>query len=93
MKIMSTYTLRPGFVPEAANRFLSGKGAPPAGVTLLGRWHQTDSSGGYALYETDDPAKLFEFAASWVDVLEIHSNIVVEDDVAGAALAKIYGGK
>jgi Protein of unknown function (DUF3303) len=93
MKIMSTYTLRPGLVPEAANRFLSGKAAPPEGITLLGRWHKTDSSGGYALYETDDPAKLFEFSAAWVDVLELHSNVVVEDAVAGPALAKIYGGK
>jgi hypothetical protein len=93
MKIMSTYTLRPGCVPEAASRFLSGKGAPPEGITLLGRWHKTDSSGGYALYETDDPAKLFEFSASWTDVLELHSTVVVEDDVAGPALAKIYGGK
>ncbi|UWZ83442.1 DUF3303 domain-containing protein [Occallatibacter riparius] len=93
MKIMSTYSLRAGCVPEAANRFISGKGTPPAGITLLGRWHKSDSSGGYALYETDDPAKLFEFAASWSDVLELHSHLVVEDDVAGPALAKIYGGK
>jgi hypothetical protein len=93
MKVMSAYSLRSGLVAEAANRFLTSKAAPPEGITLLGRWHKTDSSGGYALFETDDPAKLFEYSASWADVLELHSNVVVEDDVAGPALARIYGGK
>lgn len=91
MKIMSTYSIRPGCVPEAVKRFLSGKAAPPPGVKLLGRWHKSDASGGYALYEADNPAILFEFAASWGDVLDNHSNVVIEDAEAGAALAKIYG--
>jgi hypothetical protein len=69
---------------------LSGKTTPPAGVKVLGRWHKTDSSGGYALYETDNPAALFEYSASWADVLEIHSNVVVEDGEAGPALGRVY---
>lgn len=91
MKMMSTYSIRPGCVPEAARRFISGKAVPPPGLTILGRWHKTDSSGGYTLFESDNPALVFEFAASWADVLEIHSNLVIEDAEAGAALAKIYG--
>lgn len=91
MKMMSTYSIRPGCVPEAAKRFLSGKGTPPAGIKILGRWHKTDGSGGYTLFESDNPALLFEFAASWSDVLDNHSNVVIEDAEAGAALARIYG--
>ncbi|HVT99433.1 MAG TPA: DUF3303 family protein [Acidobacteriaceae bacterium] len=91
MKIMSTFTIRAGCVPEAAKRFLSGKVTPPAGVRILGRWHKTDCSGGYTLFETDNPALLYEFAAAWTDLLENHSNVVIEDAEAGAALAKIYG--
>ncbi|MFP5228125.1 MAG: DUF3303 domain-containing protein [Acidobacteriota bacterium] len=91
MKVMSTYSIRPGCVPEAVQRFLSGKATPPAGVKILGRWHKTDASGGYTLFETDNPATLFEFAASWTDVLDNHSNVVIEDAEAGPALAKAYG--
>jgi Protein of unknown function (DUF3303) len=90
MKVLSNYTIRPGCVKEAVSRFLAGKGAPPAGIKLLGRWHKTDSSGGSALYETDSPAALFEFSASWSDVLEISSSVVVEDAEAGPILAKIF---
>lgn len=91
MKFMSTYTIREGCVPEAVKRFLGGKGTPPAGVKLLGRWHKTDGSGGYALYETDNPALLYEYAATWIEVLENHSTTVIEDAEAGAALAKVFG--
>jgi hypothetical protein len=40
MKVLSNYTIRPGCVKEAVSRFLAGKGAPPAGIKLLGRWHK-----------------------------------------------------
>ena len=91
MKVMSTYSIRPGCVPEAVGRFLGGKATPPAGVKILGRWHKTDASGGYTLFETDDPAKLFEFAAAWSDVLENHTNVVIEDAEAGPVLGRVYG--
>ncbi|HEX4038581.1 MAG TPA: DUF3303 family protein [Acidobacteriaceae bacterium] len=91
MKVMSTYSIRPGCVPEAAKRFLAGKATPPAGVKILGRWHKTDASGGYTLFETNNPAALYAFAASWIDVLDNHSTTVIEDSEAGPALATIYG--
>ena len=91
MKFLSTFTFRPGCFPEAAKRFLSGKATPQSGVKLLGRWHKTDGSGGYSLVETDNPAAIYEFTASWADVLEIHGNAVIEDAEVGAVLAKTYG--
>lgn len=90
MKIMSTFAIRPGCVPEAARRFLAGKATPPPGIKILGRWHKTGGSGGFTLSETDNPALLYEFAASWIDVLENHSNVLIEDAEAGPALAKIF---
>lgn len=90
MKVMSMWSVRPGSAKEAVNRFLAGKSAPPPNVKMLGRWHKTDASGGYTLYETDNPAALYEYAVAWADVLEIHSNVVVEDADAGPALAKVY---
>lgn len=90
MKVMSTYSIRPGCTHEAVNRFLAGKAQPPAGVKILGRWHKADSSGGYTLMESDNPTLLFEFSAAWGDVLETHSTLVLEDAEAGPVLAKVF---
>jgi Domain of unknown function (DUF3303) len=90
MRFMTTWTVIPGTVREAAGRFLAGEGTPAEGVTLLGRWHKTDCSGGFALYETNNPAALFEGAAKWADVLELHTTAVVEDADAGPAFAKVF---
>ena len=87
MKFMSTWTFQGGAIPEAAKRFLAGEAAPEAGTTLLGRWHNVDLSGGFALYETNDPAALYRGALKWADLLEINTVAVVEDADAGVALA------
>jgi Protein of unknown function (DUF3303) len=91
MKVLVTWAVRQGAVKEAVGRFLAGKAAPPEGVKLLGRWHKTDCSGGFALYETDSPAALFTASAEWTDVLESHDSLVVEDAEAGPVLAKVFG--
>lgn len=90
MKVLSTWAVRPGAHREAVSRFLAGGGLPPEGVTLLGRWHKVDLSGGYSLYETNDPAALFATAAAWAEFLEIQSSVVVEDGDAAPALAKAF---
>jgi Protein of unknown function (DUF3303) len=90
MKFMSTWAVKPGGTKEAVERFLAGEGAPPEGVKLLGRWHKVDCSGGFTLSETNNPAALFENAAQWNDVLEIHTTAIVEDAEAGAAFVKVF---
>jgi hypothetical protein len=87
MKFMSTWSFQSGLIPETAARFLAGEGSPAPGTTLLGRWHNVDCSGGFALYETDDPAALYRGALEWADLLDINTVPVVEDAEAGAALA------
>ncbi|SCU74684.1 conserved hypothetical protein [Cupriavidus necator] len=64
MKFMLTFAWAPDTQTRAAaiERFLATGGLPPEGVKLLGRWTQTDLSGGFDLLETDDPKKLTEFA-------------------------------
>jgi len=90
MKFLSTYAARPGCLPEVMRRFLAGQAQPLPGVTLLGRWHKTDMSGGFSLSETDDPTALYEFALQWADVLEIHSSLVIEDKDAAPVIAKLF---
>ena len=90
MKFISTWTVLPGALKEGVGRFLEGQGQPPEGVTLLGRWHKVDFSGGFALVETTNPVALYEFSAVWADVLEIHTTPIVEDGDAGHLLAKVF---
>lgn len=91
MKFISSYTFRAGCLPEAAKRFLDGKATPPASLKLLGRWHNTDGSGGYSLFESDNPTAMYEFSAYWADLLEIHSTSVIEDAELGPALVRVFG--
>lgn len=92
MKFISTYSLRPGCIPEAAKRFLSGQAEPPEGIKILGRWHRCDVRGGVLIMECDDAAAMHSFALSWAECLEMSMHPAVEDAELGAALAKQYGG-
>jgi hypothetical protein len=87
MKFMSTWSFPSGNLPDAAERFLAGEGAPEQGVTLLGRWHNVDLSGGCALYETDDPTALYKGALKWADLLDFNTVAVIEDAAVGPLLA------
>lgn len=88
MKTMVTWTAKSGEgFKEAVSRFLAGKAAAPAGVTMLGRWHSVDLSIGFTLYETDDVAKLYAFSTTWTDILDLKNYIVIEDSEAGPILA------
>ena len=90
MKFMSTWALLPGTIQETVDRFLAGEGTPAEGVTLLGRWHNVDCSGGFALYETDSAAALHVGAAKWADLIEISTAVVIDDAEAGANLAAVF---
>jgi hypothetical protein len=58
---------------------------PPEGGKVLGRWTRADFSGGFDLLETDD-AKLFEFAYTWGDLMELEIIRVLDDEVLSMAL-------
>jgi hypothetical protein len=90
MKFMSTWSLLPGSVRTAAEQFLAGGGGEPDGVKLLGRWHNIDCSGGFSLYESNNPAALHLGAAKWADLIEINTVAVIEDGDAGANLAVVF---
>ncbi len=90
MKVMTTWAVRPGTLAEAVERFLAGQGAPGSGVTLLGRWHKIDFSGGFSLYESDDPAAMHASASRWAYITELTTTLVVEDAEAGANFAAMF---
>jgi len=90
MKFMSTWALLPGSVRSAAEQFLAGGGQESEGVTLLGRWHNADCSGGFSLYESNNAAALHLGAAKWADLIEITTVAVIEDSEAGPNLASVF---
>ncbi len=90
MKFMSTWALLPGSVKAAAEQFLAGGGLEGEGVTVLGRWHKADCSGGFSLYETSSAAALHLGAPKWVDLISITTVPVIEDGEAGPNLAATF---
>jgi Protein of unknown function (DUF3303) len=90
MKFISTWALLPGSVRTAAEQFLTGGGLEGEGVTLLGRWHRADCSGGFSLYESNNAAALHLGAAKWADLISITTVPVIEDAEAGANLAATF---
>ena len=90
MKTMVVWSAKPGGLREAVSRFLAGQANPPAGVTILGRWHSVDMSAGFTLYEYSDPAALYEGASRFADVLDLKNYIVVEDAQVGPILANAF---
>lgn len=88
MLYISRYKTIPDKIREAQERFKKGGGQPPAGVTLLGRYHNSDMSGGVSIFETDDPVIAASYANQWADVLEMDTRPALTD----AELAKVFGG-
>jgi len=79
MKIMVTWSIRPENFKAAIARFKEKGAAPPAGVELLGRWHETGTGDGFALFEVTDPAVFTGFLMGWSDLVDQKAVPVVED--------------
>ena len=92
MKYMVTWKISPANYKAAVKRFLKTGAPAPKGMKTLGRWHTAGSTRGFHLVEGSDAA-LAEVNAEWADLLDLQVVPVVEDDVAGAAAAKVLGKK
>jgi Protein of unknown function (DUF3303) len=90
MKFMSTWALLPGSIKTAAEQFIGSGGLEGEGVTLLGRWHKADCTGGFTLYESNSAAALHLGAAKWVDLLSVTIAPVIEDAEAGPNLVATF---
>jgi Protein of unknown function (DUF3303) len=88
MLFMSVYSFSPAHRDQAMARFKQSHGAPPAGVTLVGRWHDVGSNRGYTLADTTDPEALFKWAMDWSDLISFDIHPVLDD----AGFAKVLGG-
>ncbi|KAI3595288.1 hypothetical protein D8I24_7909 [Cupriavidus necator H850] len=91
MKFMMTFHWAPDKEQraEAIDRFLRTGGLPPEGIQLLGRWTSASLGSGFDLLETDDAAKLTEFAYQWSDLMELEIMPVLEDAELAAVLGRV----
>ena len=90
MKFIVSWKLPQATYNDAVARFLKAGGLPPAGVTMLGRWHGM-SGGGFAVAEASDAKGLYAWLAEWSDVIPIEATPCLEDADAGAVLKSVKG--
>ena len=86
MKFLVQWSLPHSTFRPAVAKFLKAGGMPPAGVTLVGRWHGMSGKGCAVVDTTDAKARI----AEWSEFLPIETTPVLEDADAGAVLGSIY---
>ena len=91
MKYISSWTLPTGEdYRTAVAQFLKDGGMPPAGVTMIGRWHGTNGKG-FMVAESDDAKAMYAYFAQWQEVFNIESTMAVDDEEASEVLSRMYG--
>ena len=88
MKFIVKWNIPKGSVVNSESRFLKTGGTPPAGVTMIGRWHGM-SGGGVLIAETSDAKALYSWLGHWNDLLEFETTPCLEDAEAGEVLASL----
>src|SRR5579863_3407450 len=88
MKFISSWTIPPGNVNPAIERFLKTGGKAPEGVKMLGRWFGMDGRA-FAVSEATDVKAMYQWYAEWADLLELTVTPCVEDAEAGPVLAAL----
>jgi len=88
MKYITHWTVPQSSFNAAVKRFLETGGAPPKGVTMLGRWHGMNGQG-FVISESTDAKAMYEWVPQWSDVLSLTVTPCVEDADAGAVMASL----
>ena len=78
---MIEYSISPENRDVAQARFRETGGLPPAGATMLGRWHRLSGHAGYVLCESDDAVAVGKWMQDWTDVLTFEV-VPVGDDAS-----------
>ena len=88
MHFVSIYSFDSEKRDQVVARFKETGGAPPAGVKVLGRWHDVGGCRGVTIYEADDPIAMSTWGYRWNDLMKIEVIPVVNDE----QLVKVLGG-
>ena len=61
-------------------RFKETGGPPPAGVTMLGRWHTLGGRVGFCVVEAEDPQAVAKWMQDWNDLISFEVTPVLTDE-------------
>jgi hypothetical protein len=89
MKYILRWEIAPSVRKAAIERFMKTGGMPPAGVTMIGRWHSADGAFGFAIAESDDLQAITKWALAWNDLLPMDVRPALDDQGLGAALTSM----
>jgi hypothetical protein len=73
------YILAAPYYREAVTRFLETGGMPPKGIKLEERWHSVTANKGFIVASTKDPEALYQWMASWADLIHFEISPVLDD--------------
>lgn len=90
MRCMITWRTRTGAYEAAVEQFLATGGAPPEGLTTVGRWHVPGSVLGWHLVE-GDLGLVAQHVATWAEVLDLEVHPVIDDGQAAEAATRVLG--
>ncbi|WP_274642773.1 DUF3303 domain-containing protein [Pseudomonas serbica] len=76
---------------SAIERFLKTGGAPPKGVTMIGRWHAVGGAAGFGIAEADDPVQVQKWVLQWSDLMTMKVQVALTDDQVAPLLAAVAG--
>ena len=71
---------------HAQKRFKETGAPPPAGVTMLGRWHSAAGHIGYVVAESSDTVAIGKWMQSWTDLLAFDITPVLTDEEIAAVI-------
>ncbi len=75
---------------EVGGRFLEGGDLqPPAGLTLIGRWHDISAKKSWLVVDVSDGVAFETWMAKWSDHIDISVYPVLDDDECGVVLSRV----
>jgi Protein of unknown function (DUF3303) len=75
-----TYQATPQLRNNAQQRFKETGAPPPAGVTMMGRWHSAQGLKGFAIAESEDAEAIAKWLHEWTDLLSFEVTPVINDE-------------
>ncbi len=86
MLFMARWTALPEAQQAASELFRKTGGAPPDGITVLGRWHAVGSIDGIAICECASIEPLAEWVLEWAHLLAFDVKPALTDEQLGKLL-------
>lgn len=91
MLFIVSWSINPERRNSAIERFLKTGAVPPAGVTMLGRWHAVGRMTGFGIAEATDVTLIQKWVLEWSDLMSMEIHPALTDEQAAPLLAAAIG--